>query len=593
LILAFLQYYLILTVSDHENDPVGCSEHDIVLSCERLLKPSSAECQTFVIHYFVSQTPRVVDIRLCPLFLALLERCGILRSSLLDIAEEWSEWSFCQDVSTHKQHFVSVLLLEGLKKLKDEDLEDTLTMELLQGVTHRLESFVTEIRLDGMRIAQQVAQRVHQELHFEELEQAENEKMNQMRDLHTKIPLLDENEDNVDASMRTASKQKKSKRKPKPQDPDAEFNSDDDDDSGSVSNPGDDSSTIYDDELVPYNLDDDEEDLRETAKPLYLLRALELLRTGENDEHAHSNHDTALRALPELVRKRPDDLPDVAISLLLQVIRMEDKFGISDFLKLRQQSIVALCVMEPVVVGKQLTEEAFNEYPLSDRLTCFGALQQAAYELSGSMTLDQSAGALQTGPTPFMVENQNSADSATKTTLEIASSVRGPLLQSKTRRKRSPLVAPAIIKNNFTSIAPMWFYSIMGRFLKEKENEATWSGSNGSHFLASLLQTLAIIVEFAGLASAPVLARDLIEFSSSFLGADVAEVRMAVLIAVSTSFSVLPADRILAFLLASGDTLLRTITNLANADPDHKCRALASGLSQYFGEAAKQSRLQL
>jgi hypothetical protein len=334
-------------------------------------------------------------------------------------------------------------------------------------------------------------------------------------------------------------------------------------------------------------LDDDEEDLMETPKPLHLLRALELLRTGENDEHAHSNHETALRALSELVRKRPDDLPDVAISLVLQLIRMEDKFGVVDFLKLRQQSIVALCVMEPVVVGKQLTEEAFNEYPLSDRLTCFGALQQAAYELSGSMALDEP-NSLEASASPLL-ENQK-ATYITTAAIDTTSTTHVARLQAKTRRKRSPRPTLAIIKNNFTPVAPMWFYSILGQFLKEKENEATWSGSTGSHLLSSMLRTLAVIVEFAGLASAPVLARDLIDISASFLGADVAEVRMAVLIAVATSFSVLPDDRIFAVLLERGDSLIRTVANLAQADPDHRCRALALTLSHSFADAGTQGR---
>ena len=106
-----------------------------------------------------------------------------------------------------------------------------------------------------------------------------------------------------------------------------------------------------------------------------------------------------------------------------------------------------------------------------------------------------------------------------------------------------------------------------------------------------MLQTMAVIVEFAGLASAPVLARDLIEFSSSFLDADVSEVRMAVLIAMATSFSVLPDDRILIVLLERGDSLIRTITNVAQTDPDHNCRALASSLSSSFADASKPGRL--
>ena len=469
-----------------------------------------------------------------------------------------------------------------------------------------------------MRIALQVAHRVDQELHFDELsddddddDDPDNDKADpteadpnpQGQDHHALVipdpPIELSSVENLPPTITTTiphTAAKKSKRKPKPVDPDASYDSDDDnddndEDEGASKDSEDDASTVYDDVLVPYNLDDDEEDLLATPTSLHLLRALELLQTGENDEHAHSHHESTLKALPELVRKRPDDLTDAAISLVLQLIRMEDKFGIVDFLKLRQQCIVALCVMEPVLVGKQLTEEAFKEYPLSDRLTCFGALQLAAYELSGSMVLGEHAASISS--TSTLLEIKKSTD-ITSSTIETAAMTHTAQLLTKTRRKRSPRTDVSAIKNNFMPIAPMWFYSILKMFLNEKDDEATWSGSTGSHLLSSMLQTMAVIVEFAGLASAPVLARDLIEFSSSFLDADVSEVRMAVLIAVATSFSVLPEDRILAVLLErGGDSLIRTLANVAQTDPDHNCRALASSLSHSFvlDASSKEGRL--
>jgi len=538
----------------------------------------------------------VVDSRLCPLMVSLWQKCDCLHSSLHDIAEHWSDWSYCQEVSTHKQHFVSQLLLEGLKQLDEDEMKDEaneLITDLLQGVTHRLESFVSEIRLDGMRIAKQIARLVQQELHFDELEEAEKNEQ-KARNIPPVVPSPPE----VETPTHFTHKEKKTKRKPKKTvDPDADFDSDaddDDDDDNECEQTSDDSdasSASFDDELVPYSLDDDEDDLLETAKPLHLLRALELLRTGENDEHAASNHKTALGSLPDLVRKRPDDLPDVAISLVLQLIRMEDKFGTVNFLTSRQQSMVALCVMEPIIVGKQLTEEAFKEYPLADKLTCFGTLQQAAYELSGSMALDHPTTVGGGGNRMTALENETVMDvTASTSSIETESTTtQVARLQSKTRRKRSPrMTESTIIQNKFTPVAPMWFYSILGQFLKEKENEAMWSGSTGSHLLCTMLKTMAVIVEFAGLASAPILSRDLIELASSFLGADVTEVRLAVLIAISTSISVLPEDRILSILFERGDSMIRTIANLAKTDPDHNCRALASSLSHSFVDATRQ-----
>ena len=99
---------------------------------------------------------------------------------LLDIAETWSQWTFCQETDLPQQQYVTQTLLVGLKRLKREDSQDDnntattmdsdeLTLALLQGVTNRLESFQPGIRQDGMKVAQAVAQRLGQSLHFDEL----------------------------------------------------------------------------------------------------------------------------------------------------------------------------------------------------------------------------------------------------------------------------------------------------------------------------------------------------------------------------------------------------------------------------------------
>jgi hypothetical protein len=90
-----------------------------------------------------------------------------------------------------------------------------------------------------------------------------------------------------------------------------------------------------------------------------------------------------------LIRKRPDDLPDAAVSLTLQLLRMENKFNIAGFAERKHESVVALTVQEPLVVGQRLVEELFKDGGLSDRLNMLAALQEAAYELCGNKELDE------------------------------------------------------------------------------------------------------------------------------------------------------------------------------------------------------------
>jgi hypothetical protein len=140
--------------------------------------------------------------------------------------------------------------------------------------------------------------------------------------------------------------------------------------------------------LIAYDLDDDEEDLRETARPLYLQECIELLRTAETEENAFSSHEAALKELPALVRSHPVDLPDISESLAIELLRMENKFNIERFSVLLS-SIISLAVEDPLSVGQTLVAQLFQEGSLFNRLTALTSLTEAAIELSGEKELEE------------------------------------------------------------------------------------------------------------------------------------------------------------------------------------------------------------
>jgi hypothetical protein len=116
--------------------------------------------------------------------------------------------------------------------------------------------------------------------------------------------------------------------------------------------------------------------------------------------------------------------------------------------------------------------------------------------------------------------------------------------------------------------------------MQHKDNETIWTGSTGSHFLASLFRTLAAIVEFSGIHCSQVLAKDLLQLVWPFRTADVAEIRLSVLVSVATSVAMLPEDRILTLLLSDGDSLPQIMSDISASDPDRNCRSLALTISQ-------------
>lgn len=136
----------------------------------------------------------------------------------------------------------------------------------------------------------------------------------------------------------------------------------------------------------------------------------------------------------------------------------------------------------------------------------------------------------------------------------------------------------------------MWFYSLLKKFIETKENESLWRDATGSHLLASFFRCLAAIVEFSGMHSAQVLGKDLFDLVWSFRDADVAEVRVSVLVATATSFAVIPMDRLLALFMDHNiHDISLALHAISENDPDNGCRTIAQTISQSLNEVSNRS----
>ena len=142
--------------------------------------------------------------------------------------------------------------------------------------------------------------------------------------------------------------------------------------------------------LHAYDVEDDEEDLMETPRPRYLRDCLELLRTSETDDHARSKQECALKYLPQLIqgKAKPADLPDLAVPIALELMRMEDKFDIKNFSDSKLISAIALTVEEPLSVGQRLILLLWEDVAFMDRLDVLTVLSESAFELSGNKELE-------------------------------------------------------------------------------------------------------------------------------------------------------------------------------------------------------------
>jgi hypothetical protein len=615
LILALLQHLDMHTPPQitKRNQQSHVQQNSVIQSCNFLCTSSSIEHQECIVESLVLSKASssvlasgmerrwstwIVQVLLSPE--ATSDQLKSFLYHLSNIAERWSQWTFVQEVDGRQQHHVSLVLWQGLAAITaSTSLQETdngeLVINLVQGVSHRLESSLPTIRQDGMRIAQKMADGLGQTIQFDELDEDNDDPVNiignmkennavQGDDLLGKssgvlegveLPATSRN-DNAMNSSRNATNRFMN--------PDIEYDSDAEGESshvpegegasedGSKRDTYDDGSVQWDEDLIPYDLQDDEDDLLETPRPLHLLEALDLLRTGESHENAYSRHEAALNALTELIRSRPDNLPDISVSLALELVRMENKFNMDGFTSNRDSALRALLVQEPVSVGQALIKEIFEDHGLSNRLNILAALQGSAFELSGNHTDASVATARLSGSKEGIASYVGGA--ANDSSEQISR------VLSNTRRKRSTKSVKRIIKNHFASVAPGWFYSLISGFLKNKENEALWTGSTGSLLLAHFLRCLALIVEFSGFLSSQVLATDLLSLVWEFRSADVAEVRLGVLISVATAISVLPEEEIFSLLLANDASLPKTLRDMSQVDPDRECRSLSQTISR-------------
>lgn len=483
---------------------------------------------------------------------------------LRDASETWAETTFVQMTDQSQQLYVTEfieasLLLLGKDKA-DADTYQSTVLALVQGVTARLESSNMLIRRQGMRVAELLAPSLGQELHFAEL------------DGHRRSDVKNKEDD---SKPTTTSSGERSGAK-------GGVSNGDDNGSNSVVNEDDDDSVWSDEDLVPYDLEDDEGDLAAVKRPRYLRDCLRLFRTPSDDKNAFDAIQAALTVIAPLVESNPPDLPDLALPLTKELLHAEDKFHMKDFASLRWDGLCALLVHEPVSIANLLVETITDGSPFGVRLDILGLFEYGADRLCGAAKLRENReirkklSAVQSDTKPKVSGKRRLVPYEPKEKMAVCSKNQVELLEQKTRRwgkgrqnSKEPSEA-----NRFGQIAPMWFYQLVSAWIQTKDNVSIWGGSNGSKFFANYLVALAKIIECSGNhPGTSVLALDLFQLAMPFRHADSSEIRMAVLVTIATCCPFLPAE---AFSTShDGEDFSTYLARAALRDADASCRQIA------------------
>jgi hypothetical protein len=268
----------------------------------------------------------------------------VLWTALMKVSSVWGTTVFVRQSDHACQTLASGFILRALELLdaRPIPMESAVPASLLNGVTARLSSSNQSIRFDGMRVGECLAKSLGEEVKFEELHGKDAATTPQQMQADDK-PLHDYVREDDDSSSE-----------------------------GSV-------------HLQTFDLSDDQEDLLQVQRPLYLSECLDYFRSSESDENGLLKIEVALKCVPDLVRSAPADLQDFGPEIARSVLHLENKSNLDNFEELAADALCSLVVMDPLAVGTNLIEEVFQDCSLGDRLAALSALRNAAIELSGEL----------------------------------------------------------------------------------------------------------------------------------------------------------------------------------------------------------------
>ncbi|KAM9426113.1 telomere length regulation protein TEL2 homolog [Pholidichthys leucotaenia] len=487
------------------------------------------------------------------------DRRPLLIQVLQSVSRAWANSSAVKHTPLEQQLYVTKALLLSLSLLKDLELQE-LRSELLQcmlgGMQSHLDSSVERIRRIGMVVGECLSSRMDisgTKLKFEYNQDEETREL-----LSLMIPITcneaepeprnetDSPQETSEAapSTQTESSQNKSGSQPSKTDPESDLDSDD--------------------ELTPYDMSGDQE-ISQASPPRYLRDCLEILISSEDPVRV----ELSLRAAENLVRRNAFVAKEISVQMSKVLLHLEDKYSVNGFLSLRQTTMVALTVTDPVTVAQYLTTEFYSlNYSLRQRLDILEVLVLAAQELSRPATDKRDlsiCNAASAESTPYPGDNPIHWRQVVENRI-----------QSKTKRISKGPTKPAAkaTPNRWAPVAGHFFFPLLRNYDKPQVTFDLLGSDN--LVLGRLIHTLALFMHLAANAPvAPQMGCALLDFVWTVRYHTDQMVRRGVLFAVCSVFLSMPSQNLLVDL---SDQLFETRTwlaDVAEGDPDADCRSLA------------------
>lgn len=364
-----------------------------------------------------------------------------------------------------------------------------------------------------------------------------------------------------------------------------------------------------DDDLIPYDMDDDKDKAFDKVRPLYLRD----LRDNLTDERASSNPDVfseSLLTCEELVLAQlPGDDVSFAIELLQLLATLGQHSYVENFELVVFRCCVAIVTVYPKECAEFLCKQLYADagtYSLSQRLLFLDILAESAKRLSKINTDNTDISLdikMKKTPVPNRVslfldkEKYKTREVYYHDGIDLETSEDRPTnwqeiidkrIASHTRRFAHETKSAATYSNYFSNVVSSFFYPLLHGFgyrgkvyklkdLKGEQNFYIYKDQENILLLRFLKTLSTIMLAAQNCPSSPKMGKEILELTWTLRGHDEAAVRLAVTENVGSVLVAVPKDAIIdelsGPLMEIREWLLLSL-NVIYGEHDTNCRAL-------------------
>lgn len=412
-------------------------------------------------------------------YLSGCKRRHLLVETLHKLFDVWGDKSAIKH-TTYDQHFyitcAAVLSFGHLNADEKKAQKHAVLTKLLVGVQSHLESPLEKVRRLGMVVAECVTASLEpngDRLNFEYTEDNETELLKLLvKGSHGR------------SDTEKAGKERKKQKSDSEKNEKPETNGTSNEKS-STQKKVQENDNDNGDELLPYDLDEEDNTSSASSSPKYLRDCIDGLLASEDP----SKTEASLRNVEKLVHAGLDDLEDVCVELVKVLLHLQDRYSTDKFCELRHNAMVSITIRCPQQIACYLTEEFFApNYNLQQRMDMLNVLAHAAQQLSAPVEINKTRAVPRKFPLP------QAGDLKSTQGIPEWQKIVQERIDSKTKRfaKGPSKPQPKAVANKFAAIAGFFFFPLMKNF-DSKVNTLDLLGDD-TLVLGRLVYTLGIIM---------------------------------------------------------------------------------------------------